>query len=152
MQGTIWVQSNMFVFFFDWHTKAEKRFELLPLSFGSVGWAILSMWHLWLAIATEKQKLFSWPALTSQSAFLLCSSSTFYFLDMSLWPWHGKHVYVQDFGTFTSPQAETAAPARSGTQTVRTSFSFADFYLTYLACVCFRTAVFFPAHAVFDQT
>lgn len=152
MQGTLWVQSNMFIFFFDWHTKAEKRFELLPLSFGSIGWAVLSMWHLRLAVATEEQKLFSWPALTSQSAFLLCSSFTFYFLDMSLCPWHGKHVYVQDFGTFTSPQVETAAPARSGTQTVRTSFSFADFYLTCLASVCFRTAVFFPAHAVFDQT
>lgn len=34
-----------------------------------------------------------------------------------------------------------------------TDFIFlADFYLIYLASVCFRTAVFFPVHAVFEQT
>lgn len=66
MQGTLWVQSNMFVFFFDWHTKAEKRFELLPLSFGSIGWAVLSMWRLAISCSNRGAEV----------VFLTCSDKS----------------------------------------------------------------------------
>lgn len=59
----------MFAFFWLTH-ESWKTFWIAPcLSVGPVGSAMLSLWHWGLVGATEKQKLFSWPAITCQSAF-----------------------------------------------------------------------------------
>lgn len=55
-----------------------------------------------------------------------------------------KCVCVQDFGTFTSPQVETATPTRSGAQKVQTSLD----VLSHVMCLA---SVFFFAQLFFFQ-